>query len=57
MNKGNLKLYLPEQNQLKDKVENKTNASCQLGYKVMKIKVTNMLRLKERNKQGIDIQS
>ena len=35
---------LPEQN----KLENKTKASCQLGHKVMKIKLTNMLRLKER---------
>ena len=32
----------------KHKLENKTKARCQLGNKAMKIKLTNMLRLKER---------
>ena len=43
-NKGNQKLNLPEQNQLKHKLGNKTKARCQLGNRAMKIKVTNMLR-------------
>ena len=47
-NKGNQKLYLPEQNQLKHKLEHKTKARCQLRNKAMKIKLTNMLRGKER---------
>ena len=46
VNKGNQKLYLPEQNFIKHKLENKTKARCQLGKKAMKIKLTNMLRLK-----------
>ena len=33
------------------KLENKTNARCQLENKAMKIKLTNMLRLKERKEQ------
>ena len=51
MNKGNQKLYLPEQNELKNKLENKTKARCQLGNKAMKIKLTNMLRGKEREER------
>ena len=43
-NKGNQKLNLPEQNQLKHKLGNKTKARCQLGNRAMKIKVTAMLR-------------
>ena len=49
--KRNQKLYLPEQNQIKQKLENKTKARCQLGNKAMKIKLTNMLRGKERKKR------
>ena len=57
MNKGNQKLYLPEQNELKNKLENKTKARCQLGNKAMKIKLTNMLRGKKRKKRKrIDVQ-
>ena len=48
MNKGNKKFYLPEQNELKYKLENITKARCQLGNKAMKTKLTNMLRGKER---------
>ena len=52
MNKGNQKLYLPVKNKTKKaqkhKLENTTKARCQLGNKAMKIKVTNMLRGKER---------
>ena len=33
------------------KLENKTNARCQLENKAMKIKLTNMLRLKERKER------
>ena len=33
------------------KLENKTNARCQLENKAMKIKLTNMLRGKERKKR------
>ena len=51
MNKGNQKLYLPEQNELKNKLENKTKARCQLGNKAMKTKLTNMLRGKEIKKR------
>ena len=40
---GNQRLYLP--------VKNKTKAKCQLGNKAMKIKLTNMLRGKERKKR------
>jgi len=32
----------------KHKLENKTKASCQVGNKAMKTKLTNMLRGKER---------
>ena len=34
--------------QLKYKLENKTKARCQVGNKAVKIKLTNMLRAKER---------
>ena len=40
MNKGNQKLYLPGQNQLKHKLENKSKVRCQLGNKAMKTKLT-----------------
>ena len=33
------------------KLENKTKARCQLGNKEMKIKLTNMLRGKEREER------
>ena len=33
------------------KLENKTKARCQLGTKAMKIKLTNMLRGKEREER------
>ena len=33
MNKRNQKLYLPEQNSLKHRLENKTKARCQVGNK------------------------
>ena len=33
------------------KLENKTKARCQLGNKEMKIKLTNMLRGKEKRKE------
>ena len=36
----------------KHKLENKTKARCQLGNKAMKIKLTNMLRGKERKKRN-----
>ena len=36
---------------LKHKLGNKTKASCKLGNKAMKIKVTNMLRWKERKER------
>ena len=51
VNKRNQKLYLPEQNQPKHKLENKTKARCQLGKKAKKIKLTNMLRGMERKKR------
>ena len=35
----------------KAQLENKTKVSCQLGNKAMKIKLTNMLRGKERKKR------
>ena len=35
-NKGNIKLYLPEQNYLNHKLENKMKARCQVGNKAMK---------------------
>ena len=57
MNKGNQKLYLPGQNQLKHKLENKSKVRCQLGNKAMKTKLTNMLRGKERKKDRKDMQS
>ena len=53
MNKGNQKLYLPEQNQLKHKMKNKIKARCQVGNKAMKAKLTNMLRGKERKEEQI----
>ena len=51
VNKGKQKLYLTEQNKLKHTLENKTKARCQFGNKAMKIKLTNMLRGKERKKR------
>ena len=51
VNKRNQKLYLPEQNQPKHKLENKTKAKCQLGNKALKLKLTTMLRGKERKKR------
>ena len=51
MNKGNQKLYLPGQNQLKHKLENKSKARYQLWNKALKIKPTNMLRGKERKNE------
>ena len=51
MNKGNQKLYLPVKSNAKHKLENKTKASCQVGNKAMKTKLTNMLREKERKKR------
>ena len=48
VNKRNQKSYLPEQNQPKHKLENKTKARCQQWNKAMKIKLTNMLRGKKR---------
>ena len=51
VNKRNQKLYLPEQNQAKRKLENKTRAQCQLGNKALKLKVTTLLRGEERKKQ------
>ena len=36
---------------IKHKLENKTKARCQLGNKAMKIKLTNMLRGKEKKKR------
>ena len=41
----------------KAKTGKQTEARCQLGYKAMKIKLTNMLRLKEKKKERIDLQS
>ena len=38
-------------------MENKIKARCQVRNKAMKIKLTNMLRGKERKKQRIDMQS
>ena len=35
---------------LQHKLENKSKARCRLGNKAMKVKVTNMLRGKERKK-------
>jgi len=57
VNKGKQKLCLPEENLLKHKLDNKTKARCQLGNKAVKIKLTNMLRGKERKKRKIDMQS
>ena len=34
-----------------------TKAKCQLGNKAMKIKLTNMLKGKKENTEGIDMQS
>ena len=44
-------MCLPEQNELKHKLENKIKARCQLKNKAMKIKLTNTLRGKERKKR------
>ena len=43
----------------KAQLENKTRARCQLGNKAMRIKLTNMLRGKEKKKKRarIDMQS
>ena len=49
MNKGKQKLST--RTKLKHKLENKTKTMCQLGNKVMKIKLTNMLRGKQRKKR------
>ena len=35
----------------KHKLENKTKARCQMGNKMMKTRLTNMLKGKERNKR------
>ena len=51
VNKRNKKLYLPEQNQPKHKLENRTKAKCPLGNKALKLKLTTTLRGKERKKQ------
>ena len=40
---------------LKHKLENKTKARCQLGNKAMKIKLTNMLRRKERKNRYLKL--
>ena len=50
-NKGSQKLCLSEQNYLKHKLENKTKERCQLRNKAIKIKLTIMLRGKERKKK------
>ena len=57
VNKRNQKLYLPEQNQPKHKLEDKTKAMCQVGNKAMKTKLINMLNGKEGKKERIDMQS
>ena len=44
-------LYQNKTNYLKNKLENKTKARYQLGNKTKKIKLTNMLRGKERKKR------
>ena len=50
MNKGNQKLYLPVKNKTNQSTnwKKKPKARCQLGNKAMKIKLTNILRGKER---------
>ena len=47
----------PEQKLLKHKVGNKIKARCQLGNKAMKIKLTNMLRGKERKNRHAKLNS
>ena len=51
--KGTKNYVYQNKTNLKHKLENKTKARCQLGYKAMKIKLTNMLRGKERKKRKI----
>jgi len=56
VNKGNKKLYLPVKNKTNlstnlKKKKKTTKASCQVGNKTMKTKLTNMLRGKERKKR------
>ena len=52
MNKGNKKLYLPVKNKTNLSTnENRTKVRYQLGNKEMKIKLTNILRGKERKKK------
>ena len=48
-NKGNQNYIYP--NKTKGQTGNKTNTRCQLENKAMKIKLTNMLRGKERKKR------
>jgi len=43
--------YYIYQNKIKHKLENKTRARCNLGSKAMKIKLTNILKGKEREKR------
>ena len=50
-NKGNKKLYLPVKNKTNQSTNWKTKARRQLGNKTMKMKLTNMLRGKERKKR------
>ena len=38
------------------KLENKTTAKCQMENKAMKIKLTNILIVKERKKESRDMQ-
>ena len=52
MNKGNQKLYIPGQNHLKHKLQNKTRARCQLENKALEINLTNMWRRKERKEKN-----
>ena len=52
MNKGNKKLYLPVKNKTNLSTnKNRTKVRYQLGNKEMKIKLTNILRGKERRKE------
>ena len=54
-NKGKKKLYLPVKNKTnKHKLENKTKARWQVGNKVKKTKLANMLRGKEIKKRKKD---
>ena len=60
MNKGNQELFYQLRIKLtKAHTENKTKRRCKLGNKAMKIKLTNMLRGKERKnkKERIDMPS